>query len=167
MNVSNYCFLLFFFGILACTSPSEEKTKTQNSSDTINEATNAVVFHPSHEPKKSTAPFSDVVQVGDLFYLSGQIGMDHSTRELVQGGIKAETTQALENIKAVLGHHGLSMRQVVKATVILDEIDDFAAFNKIYKSYFPQKPARATFAAESLARGAKIEIEVVATRAAK
>ncbi len=164
MNASKYYFFLFFFGMIACTSPSEEKTKTMAASEAKTEAANTTVYHPSHEPKKRSAPFSDVVQVGDLYYLSGQIGMDHSTRELVQGGIEAETIQALENIKAVLAHHGLSMRQVVKATVILDEIEDFAAFNEIYKGYFTQKPARTTFATEALARGAKIEIEVVAVR---
>ncbi|GAB5401185.1 MAG: hypothetical protein Aureis2KO_27700 [Aureisphaera sp.] len=120
------------------------------------------VFHTSHEPKKQNAPFSDVVQVGNTFYLAGQIGMDHSVRELVEGGIEAETKQTLENIKAVLSQHGLKMNDVVKAMVILDDISDFTAFNAIYTAYFPQKPARTTFAAESLARGAKIEIEVVA-----
>ncbi len=122
------------------------------------------VFHASHEPKKLDAPFSDAVQVGNTFYLSGQIGMDHSTRTLVSGGIQAETRQTLENIKAVLEHHGLQMKDVVKATVILDTIGDFSAFNEIYTEYLPQKPARTTFAAEALARGAKIEIEVVAVK---
>lgn len=124
-----------------------------------------VIFHASHEPKKQTAPFSDVVQVGDLYFLSGQIGMNHKTRTLVTGGIQAETKQTLENIKAVLAQHNLAMKDVVKATVILDTISDFGAFNEIYQGYFSQKPARTTFAAEGLARGAKIEIEVVAVKA--
>ena len=123
-----------------------------------------VIFHPSHEPKKQNATFSDVVQVDDIFFLAGQIGMDHSTRTLVDGGIVPETLQTLENIKAVLAQHGLEMTDVVKATVILDTIGDFAAFNEIYKGYLPQKPARTTFAAEALARGAKIEIEVIAVK---
>ena len=122
------------------------------------------IFHQSHEPKKQDAPFSDIVQVGDLYFLSGQIGMDHSTRTLVEGGIKAETTQTLENIKTVLQQHGMDMSNVVKALVILDDIDDFAAFNAIYRTYLPQKPARTTFAAEALAVGAKIEIEVIAVK---
>lgn len=123
-----------------------------------------VIFHSSHEPKKANAPFSDIVQVGDLFFLSGQIGMDHTTRTLVAGGIIAETKQALENIKAVLGQHELQMDNVVKCTVILADIDDFIAFNSVYTTYFPQKPARTTFAVSGLARGAKIEIECVAAR---
>jgi len=122
------------------------------------------VFHPSHETKKKDAPFSDAVQVGNTYYLSGQIGMDHSIRELVEGGIQAETTQAIENIESVLAIHHLKLTDVVKVTVILDDIGDFSAFNSVYTKYFPQKPARTTFAAQGLARGAKIEIEVVAVQ---
>jgi len=124
----------------------------------------SVTFHKTHEPKKANAPFSDVVQVGDLFFLSGQVGMDHTTRKLVTGGIKEETKQTLENIKAVLQHHNMEMDNVVKCTVILADINDFAAFNDIYKTYFPQKPARTTFAARGLAVGAKIEIECMASK---
>lgn len=121
-----------------------------------------IVFYPSHEPKKQNAPFSDLVKAGDLYFLSGQVGMDHTSRTLVEGGIAAETRQCLENIKAVLEHHDLTMSQVVKATVILDSIEHFAQFNEIYREYLPHKPARTTFAAEDLAVGALIEIEVVA-----
>ncbi|WP_062053118.1 Rid family detoxifying hydrolase [Aquimarina longa] len=124
----------------------------------------STVFHKTHEPKKSKAPFSDIVQVGNMYFLSGQIGMDHSTRKLVEGGIASETKQTLENIKAVLEYHNLPMENVVKCTVILAEIEDFSVFNEIYKTYFPQKPARTTFAAKELARGAKIEIECIAVR---
>lgn len=120
------------------------------------------VFHASHEPKKANAPFSDVVQVGNTFYLAGQIGMDHKTRTLADSTIQGQTRQTLENIKAVLEQHDLGMENVVKALVILDNIEDFAAFNEIYTTYLPQKPARTTFAAEALAAGALIEIEVVA-----
>lgn len=140
--------------IVSCTSVDQQKSID----------TPEVIFHKSHEAKKTNAPFSDVVQVGNTYYLSGQIGMDHGTRTLVSGGIGAETTQTLENIKAVLAHHNLEMNNVVKAMVVLDDINDFAAFNEIYTTYFPQKPARTTFAAEALARGAKIEIEVMAVK---
>lgn len=123
-----------------------------------------VIFHESHEPKKENVPFSDIVQVGNLFFLSGQIGMDHGTRTIVSGGIKAETAQALENIKAVLKQHDMDMSDIVKCTVILSDIDDFSVFNEVYKTYFPQKPARTTFAANALAVGAKIEIECMAVK---
>ncbi len=126
--------------------------------------TNRVIFHKTHEPKKSEAPFSDVVQVGNMFFLSGQVGMDHTTRKLVAGGIEEETKQTLENIKAVLEHHNMEMNDVVKCTVILSDIESFSAFNTVYKTYFPQKPARTTFAAKGLAVGAKIEIECIAVK---
>ena len=90
--------------------------------------------------------------------------MNHTTRKLVKGGIKAETKQTLENIKAVLAHHNMEMKDVVKCTVILADIEDFSLFNEVYKTYFPQKPARTTFAAKGLAVGAKIEIECIAVK---
>lgn len=137
-----------------------------NGNSQVSSKTDATpIFHKSHEPKKKNAPFSDIVQVGNLFFLSGQVGMDHSIRELVKGGIVTETKQTLENIKAVLAHHNLTMNDVVKCTVVLSDIEDFAAFNSVYKEYFPQKPARTTFAAKGLAVNAKIEIECIAVKA--
>ncbi|MCW5520972.1 RidA family protein [Aureitalea sp. L0-47] len=146
-------FLLSVMLLFACNSSSEEHL-----------ISNDLVFHPSHEPSRADKPFSDAVQAGSTFYLTGQIGLDHSTGKLVEGGIEAETRQTLENIKDVLAYHNMEMNDVVKATVILDSIGDFSAFNSIYIHYFPNKPARTTFAAESIARNAKIEIEVVAFR---
>lgn len=128
------------------------------------DADNSIIFHKTHEPKKMNAPFSDAVQVGNMFFLSGQVGMDHSTRRLVSGGIENETKQTLENIKAVLKQHDMDMEDVVKSTVILADINDFKVFNEVYKTYFPQKPARTTFAAKGLAVGAKIEIECIAVK---
>ena len=126
--------------------------------------TETVLFHKTHESKKADAPFSDVVQAGNTYYLAGQIGMNHTTRELVSGGIEAETKQAIDNIEAVLQHHNLRLDDVVKCTVILSDIKDFSAFNSVYALRFPQKPARTTFAASGLARNAKIEIECIAVR---
>jgi len=152
---ASFLFVLTFF--MACEPAAVPETVAK-------EPILTPIFHATHEPKKANAPFSDAVQVGNLFFLSGQIGMDHGTRTLVEGGIEAETRQVLENIKAVLAQHGLEMKDVVKALVVLDDIEDFGAFNAIYKTYLPQKPARTTFAAEALAAGAKIEIEVVAVK---
>ncbi|WP_297763733.1 Rid family detoxifying hydrolase [uncultured Muriicola sp.] len=126
--------------------------------------TSGILFHKSHEIKKQSAPFSDAVEVGNLFFLAGQIGMDHSTRTMVVGGLMAETEQAIQNIRDVLQHHGLTLDQVVKCTVILSTMDDFAAFNEVYTKYFTKKPARTTFAAAGLARNAKIEIDVIAAK---
>lgn len=150
------CVFSISFG---CTHSKNEKGHIE-----INKRFEAPIFHKSHQPKKQNLPFSDAVQVVNTFYLSGQIGMNHSTRQLVEGGIKAETTQALENIREVLSVHGLHFTDVVKVTVILENMENFSAFNEVYTSYFPQKPARTTFAAKGLAKGAKIEIEVIAVK---
>ncbi len=123
-----------------------------------------VTFHASHEERKKDAPFSDAVQVGNLFFLAGQVGIDGATRKLAPGGIKPETRQVCQNIIEVLAQHQMTTDNVVKCTVILADINDFAAFNEVYKEYFPNKPARTTFAASGLAVGAKIEIECVAAR---
>lgn len=139
--------LLFLFGTISC-----------------DQKVDAPVFHVSHEVKKENAPFSDAVEVGEFLFLAGQIGMDHSTRTLVKGGIKTETQQAIENIQAVLEYHDTTLDNVVKCTVILSDIKDFSAFNEVYVKYFPNKPARTTFAASGLARNAKIEIDVIAVK---
>ena len=146
-NKSLIIILMVLFGIVSC------ETNKQN-----------IVFHKSHEPKKAEAPFSDVVETNEFLFLAGQVGMDHSTRTLVKGGIEAETMQCIENIRAVLEQHGSSLDRVVKCTVILKDINDFAAFNGIYKTYFPNKPARTTFAASGLAVNANIEIDVIAAK---
>jgi len=123
-----------------------------------------ITFHESHEEKKRSAPYSDAVEAGNLFFLAGQIGMDHTTRTMVTPGIESETEQAIKNIRAVLQYHGLTLDNVVKCTVILSSMDDFSAFNEVYSKYFTKKPARTTFAASGLARNAKIEIDVIAVR---
>lgn len=128
------------------------------------QSSNEVVFYKSHEPKKQDAPFSDVVESHGFLFLSGQIGMDHKTRTLIEGGIEAETKQCIENIKSVLEHHKSSLDKVVKCTVILKNIEDFVAFNKVYEVYFPNKPARTTFAASGLALNPSIEIDVIASK---
>ena len=123
-----------------------------------------ITFHASHLAERQNTPFSAAVETENLLFLSGQIGKDHKKGVLVSGGIKAETKQTLENIKAVLAQHNSSLDRVVKCTVILADINDFAAFNSVYVQYFPNKPARTTFAAAGLAINAKIEIEVIAAK---
>jgi len=150
--------------LLLLLSCQERESLTRPLPDTQVIVHEKAVFHESHEATKKNAPFSDLVQVGNMYFLSGQIGMDQKKRTLVSGGITAETTQTLENIKDVLAQHDMDMSNVVKALVILDDIEDFKAFNDVYVTYFPQKPARTTFAAEALAAGASIEIEVIAIK---
>ncbi|RLD27208.1 MAG: RidA family protein [Bacteroidetes bacterium] len=123
-----------------------------------------IIFHKSHEPNRQTAPFNDAVETDGLLFLTGQIGKNHAEGKLVEGGIQAETKQTIENIKAVLEHHNLSLDNVVKCTVILKDINDFSAFNEVYRQYFVKKPARTTFAASGLAGNAKIEIDVIAAK---
>lgn len=118
-------------------------------------------FLTSYHPERQNTPFSAVVKAGDLLFLSGQIGRNYDTKVLPEG-IEAQTRQTTENIKAELEEVGSSLDKVVKCTVILADINDFEAFNKVYVNYFPNKPARTTFAASGLAAGALIEIEVVA-----
>ena len=123
-----------------------------------------IIFHDSHESSRANVPFIDAVETDDLLFLTGQIGKDHKKGQLVFGGIEEETKQTIENIKAVLEHHKLTIDNVVKCTVILKDINDFKAFNSVYTQYFTKKPARTTFAASSLAGGARIEIDIIAAK---
>jgi reactive intermediate/imine deaminase len=108
-------------------------------------------------------PFSSAVRVGNLLFLSGQIGVRPGTRELVPGGIEAETRQAMENIRTVLEYAGSSLKEVVKCTVFLGDMRNYAAMNAVYASFFPtDPPARSTLGANGLALGAAIEIECIA-----
>lgn len=107
-------------------------------------------------------PFSEAVRVGDMLYLSGQLGIDRS-RKLVPGGIGPETRQTLENIKAALERHGSSLDHVVKVTVMLADMKEWPEMNQVYAGYFPKHlPARSAFGATGLALGARVEIECIA-----
>lgn len=109
-------------------------------------------------------PFSPAVRVGNVLYLSGQIGNRIGTRELVPGGVAAETRQTLENIRTVLEASGSSLDRVFKCTVFLADIADYGAMNEVYAGFFPKDPpARSTVAGSGLALGARVEIECMAT----
>lgn len=109
-------------------------------------------------------PFSEAVRVGHMLYLSGQLGFDRKTSKLVEGGIGPETRQTLENIKATLEKHGSSLAEVVKCTVFLADINEWAAMNEVYTTYFPSNPpARSALGSSGLALGARTEIECMAT----
>ena len=109
-------------------------------------------------------PFSEAVRVGHMLYLSGQRGYDAETSKLVDGGIGPETKKTLENIKATLEKHGSSMAEVVKCTVFLADITEWAAMNQVYVTYFPSNPpARSALGSSGLALGARTEIECMAT----
>lgn len=115
-------------------------------------------------PGAAHRPFSEVVRVGRMLYLSGQLGTDASGK-LAPGGIAGETRQALENIKRVLEANGSSMDDVVKCTAMLADINDWAAMNQVYVTYFPHHlPARSAFATNGLVMSGRIELECMATR---
>jgi 2-iminobutanoate/2-iminopropanoate deaminase len=117
-------------------------------------------FYPSPRPN---AVFSPAVRVGNIIFLSGQIGTD-SLNRLVPGGLQAEARQALNNVKATLERYGSSMDRVAKCTVFLaDFAKDYNDFNEIYATYFrARKPARSAFGATNIALGARLEIECIA-----
>lgn len=108
-------------------------------------------------------PFSSAVRVDNTLYLSGNLGNLPGSDELAPGGIRAETRQTMENIKAVLEQFGSSMDQVVKCTVFLADISEWAAMNEVYRTYFSNPPARSAFGASGLALNARVEIECIAT----
>jgi 2-iminobutanoate/2-iminopropanoate deaminase len=112
---------------------------------------------------KAIGPYEQAIKVGEFVYTAGQIPIDPKTGIFVEGGVAAQTRQVLENLKAVLEAAGSSLDRVVKATVFLKNIADFAAMNEVYAEYLGKtKPARSTVAVAELPRGALIEIDFVA-----
>lgn len=111
----------------------------------------------------ASLPFSEAVRVGDTIFLSGQMGIVPGTLTLAPGGIRGESRQALENLRTVLEAHGLSLRHVVRCTVMLADISEWAAFNEVYATFFEAPfPARSAFGASGLALGGRVEIECIA-----
>lgn len=116
-------------------------------------------------PKAPAAigPYSQAIQVGNLIYTSGQIPIDPATGNFVEGGIKEQTRQSLTNIQAILEEAGLTMGNVVKTTVFMADMADFADMNSVYAEFFSEPyPARSAVAVKTLPKGALVEIEVVA-----
>lgn len=108
-------------------------------------------------------PFSEAVRAGDFLILSGQIGLDPRTSALVPGGVGAETRQALQNLGDVLKRHGASFADVVKCTIFLADIADWADFNAVYSEFFGKPfPARSAIGGSDLAFGARVEVECMA-----
>jgi 2-iminobutanoate/2-iminopropanoate deaminase len=123
----------------------------------------AVEFLNSGKVVPSNLPFSEAVRAGNLVFLSGQVGVVPGTTTLAEGGIKPEARQALENIKRILGANGYAMSDLVKCTVMLADIAEWADFNEVYAGFFNGRfPARSAFAASGLALGARVEVECIA-----
>jgi 2-iminobutanoate/2-iminopropanoate deaminase len=112
---------------------------------------------------KPIGPYSPAVRVGDFLFTSGQIGLDPKTAKLVPGGVAAEARQALENLNTLFKAGGTSFERVIKTTLFLKDIADFAAVNEIYAKYFKtEPPARSTIQVGALPGGALVEIEAIA-----
>lgn len=112
---------------------------------------------------KAIGPYSHAVKVGDLLYTSGQLGMNPETGLLVEGGVEAETRQALQNLGYILSAAGCNFTNVVKTLVFLKDMNDFARVNAIYGEFFQDDPpARSAVQVAALPKGAAIEIEAVA-----
>ena len=108
-------------------------------------------------------PYSQAIRVGNLLFTSGQIPIDPVTGVFIEGGIKEQTRQSLSNVKAILEEAGLTMANVVKTTVFMADMNDFADMNAVYAEYFSEPyPARSAVAVKALPKGALVEIEVVA-----
>ena len=160
---------LFFIAVmLICVAGLTFQTQAQTNStsakaSTQGKAVAAQTITAEHKGRPGS-PFSEAVQVGNMLYLSGVLGTDASGK-LAAGGIKAETKQVLENIRAILERNNSGMDRVVKCTVMILDIAERPAMNEVYVTYFPKDrmPARSTFGTTGLALGARVEIECMAT----
>jgi len=141
--VFSFCSAIFTLGCGASTPPTAEYVPVMGA--------------------PASLPFSAAVRVGNMLYLSGQIGVPAGSLTPVPGGIAPETRQTMENIKAVLEKNGSSLDKVVKCTVMLADMAEWEAMNAVYVTYFRgHKPARSALGASGLARGARVEIECMA-----
>jgi len=122
------------------------------------------IIHTENAPA-AIGPYSQAVQAGNLLFVSGQIPVDPATGAFAGEDITTQARQSLTNVKNILEAAGYSLNDVVKTTVLLDDIDDFAAMNGVYAQFFAEnKPARAAFAVKDLPKGALVEIEAIACK---
>lgn len=120
------------------------------------------VIHTDKAPK-AVGPYSQAISTGNLLFTAGQVAIDPATGKLVEGGIREQTRQVMENLKAILTTARTDFSKVVKSTVFLQDIKNFADFNHVYAEYFPSEPpARSTFQVGALPLGAMVEIEMIA-----
>ena len=120
------------------------------------------VIHTDSAPA-AIGPYSQAIQIGDLLFVSGQVPIDPDTGAVVEGDIRAQAQQSLNNLKAILNAAGTNMGAVVKTTVFLADMNDFAAMNEVYAQFFQEPfPARSAVQAARLPKDAKVEIEAIA-----
>lgn len=120
-----------------------------------------IKVHTDHAPA-ALGPYSQAYKANGFVFISGQGGINPETGKLVEGGVEAETLQAMKNIEAILKEAGTDFSKVVKTTCFLADIADFAKFNAIYAEYFTSKPARSCVAVKELPANFKVEVEVIA-----
>lgn len=121
------------------------------------------VLHSEKAPA-ALGPYSQAIVAGDFVFTSGQVPIDPATGIFAEGGIKEQTRQSLTNVSNVLAEAGIDLSHVVKTTVFLSDMDNFAAMNEVYAQFFSEPyPARSAVAVKTLPKGALVEIEVVAT----
>ncbi len=145
--------------IMGCTESSEHSEKM----DGQEHASSTEITFLNGANSLPGAPFSNAVQVGNLLFLSGQIGVIPGTREFPEGGFEAQAHQMMNNVKNTVEEFGSSMDRVVKCLVMIDDMSRWGEFNEIYVQYFPgDKPARSAFGADGLALGAHFELECIA-----
>jgi 2-iminobutanoate/2-iminopropanoate deaminase len=127
---------------------------------------NEIKFLNSGKVLQGSLPLSEAVKVGDLLILSGQIGLTPGTMKVVPGGIEAEAKQTMENVKTSIEASGYKMTDVVKCTVMMADMSEWAKFNEIYRTYFTEGkyPARSAFGATGLAFNARVELECIASK---
>lgn len=117
----------------------------------------------SDKAPKALGPYSQAIVAGGLLFASGQVPIDPATGNFVEGGIKEQTKQSLTNVSNVLAEAGIELSHVVKTTVFLSDMDNFAAMNEVYATFFSEPyPARSAVAVKTLPKGALVEIEVIA-----
>ncbi len=146
----SFGFLLLCFILFSC--------QIKTNQDTV-----IIDHYVSEEMEALGLPFSDAVRVGNMLYLSGQVGNIPGEMQLVEGGLKAESRQIMQNIQKVLKANGSSLDHAVKLTIFIDDVALWGQFNEVYKEFFPgKKPARSAFGAEGLALGAAVEVECIA-----
>lgn len=122
------------------------------------------VIHTDNAPK-AVGPYSQAIQLGDFLYCSGQISIDPKTNEVFTGDIKTQTEMVMKNVEAVLTAAGLNFNNIVKTTIFITNMNDFATVNEVYAKAFKEAPpARSTVAVAGLPKGVNVEIEVIAHR---
>ena len=120
------------------------------------------IIKPAQSPA-AVGPYNHAVRIGDLLFCAGQIPLEPATGNLIAGDIKAQTERVLQNVKAILDDQKLTFANVVKSTVFMTNLGDFAAMNEVYAKYFTENfPARSTVQVAALPKGANVEIEVIA-----